>query len=117
MDTGQAHPFPVVTICGSMRFRAEMDEAAQHLSRVGFIVLMPFVTFAADEQISDPDKAMLDRMHRAKIDMAESIHVVNPGGYIGDSTRGEIAYALSTGKSVSAIVPIDVHALAEAGAS
>lgn len=111
-----AREYPVVTICGSMRFRAEMDEAAQHLSRSGFIVLMPFVTFAPDEQLSGPDKAMLDHMHRAKIDMSGSIHVVNPGGYVGESTRGEIAYAASRGKGISALAPIDIQTLAEAGA-
>lgn len=106
--------FPVVTICGSMRFRPAMHKAAQHLSRNGFIVLMPFVTIDPDEQATSLDKLMLDQMHRAKIDLSGSIHVVNPHGYIGESTRGEIVYAHSTGKGVSAIVPIDVLALVAA---
>lgn len=104
--TGADPGFPVVTICGSMRFRAEMEAAAQDLTRQGFIVLMPFVAIAPGEQPTDPTKKMLDEMHRAKIDLSDSIHVVNPYGYIGDSTRGEIAYAKSLGKGISAIVPL-----------
>ena len=45
-------------------------------------------------------KIMLDDMHKRKIDMADEIFVINVGGYIGDSTKSEIAYAHSTGKAV-----------------
>ena len=45
-------------------------------------------------------KEMLDDMHKRKIDMADEIYVINVGGYIGDSTRSEIAYARKMGKSV-----------------
>ena len=40
---------------------------------------------------------MLDDMHKRKIDMADEIFVINVGGYIGESTRNEIAYAKSQG--------------------
>ena len=43
---------------------------------------------------------MLDDMHRAKIDMADEIYVINVNGYIGTSTRSEIEYAKATGKPV-----------------
>lgn len=99
--------FPVITICGSMRFHAEMDVAAQELSREGYIVLMPFVAFNAEQQLFDPVKRMLDDMHRAKIDLSSEIYVVNPGGYIGESTRGEIAHAWNTLKYIRSITPID----------
>ena len=46
-------------------------------------------------------KEMLDDMHKRKIDMADSIYVINVDGYIGDSTRSEIEYAIEHGKSVS----------------
>ena len=39
-------------------------------------------------------------MHKRKIDMADEIYVINVGGYIGDSTRSEIEYALAVGKTV-----------------
>ena len=44
--------------------------------------------------------AMLDEMHKRKIDMADEIFVINVGGYIGDSTRSEIEYATRLGKVI-----------------
>ena len=41
-------------------------------------------------------KPMLDDMHLRKIDLADEIFVINPGGYIGTSTRREIEYAHKT---------------------
>ena len=43
---------------------------------------------------------MLDDMHKRKIDMADEIFVINKNGYIGDSTRSEITYAMEHGKNV-----------------
>jgi hypothetical protein len=47
---------------------------------------------------------MLDRMHLAKIDLADEIFVINVDNYIGDSTRNEIEYAKSKGKKVRFLV-------------
>ena len=41
---------------------------------------------------------MLKEKHKLKIDLCDSIYVVNPGGYVGESTNEEIAYAISKGK-------------------
>lgn len=54
----------------------------------------------ADERDAEELKVRLDELHRAKIRMADEVLVVNPGGYYGDSTRSEIAYALSLGLPV-----------------
>lgn len=48
---------------------------------------------------------MLDDMHKRKIDMADEIFVINVGGYIKESTKSEIAYALSTNKKVNYLEP------------
>lgn len=54
---------------------------------------MPFAVIPPDEQDTDV-KASLDTLHRHKIDLADrAIVVTNQHGYIGASTRGEIAYA------------------------
>lgn len=44
---------------------------------------------------------MLDDMHLRKIDMADEIYVINVGGYVGESTRREIAYAKGQGKVIT----------------
>ena len=62
---------------------------------------------SGDEEVWKPGtKEMLDDMHLRKIDMADEIFVVNVGGYIGESTRREIAYAENTGKKVNYLVEL-----------
>ena len=57
---------------------------------------------SGDEEVWKPGtKEMLDDMHLRKIDMADEIFVINVGGYIGESTKREIAYAEKTGKKVN----------------
>jgi hypothetical protein len=45
-------------------------------------------------------RGRLGRVHLHKIRMADEVYVVDPGGYRGESTRREIAYAESLGKPV-----------------
>ncbi|MES2169671.1 MAG: hypothetical protein V4479_02960, partial [Actinomycetota bacterium] len=72
----------VVCLCGSTRFRTEFDAANRTLTLAGIIVLAPGV-FGHTEGVTIPenDKAALDRLHLAKIDLADEVFVVNPGGY------------------------------------
>ncbi|MEV6895667.1 hypothetical protein [Kribbella sp. NPDC051137] len=94
----------VVTICGSTRFRTEIAAANRELTLAGYVVLAPGVFAHNDdtdaEPISTADKQRLDRLHLTKIDLACWVLVVNPGGYIGDSTRREIAHAGAVGVPV-----------------
>lgn len=91
----------VVCLCGSSRFRAEHDAANRDLTMAGHIVL-GLGTFSHSDGtvLSDAEKAALDKLHLAKIDLADEVVVVSPGGYIGASTAGEIAYAEKIGKAV-----------------
>lgn len=58
-----------------------------------------------DEVWSEDTKEMLDDMHKRKIDLADEIFVINPGGYLGKSTLSEIEYARMTNKAVSFLEP------------
>jgi hypothetical protein len=40
-------------------------------------------------------------MHKRKIDMSDEIFVINVGGYIGESTKSEIEYAIANNKKVN----------------
>ena len=96
----------IVCICGSTRFADEMVAVNHELTFAGVIVVAPgFFPPAedheADEWITDEQKTALDALHRRKIDLADRVLVVNPGGYVGESTSREIAYAHATGKPVS----------------
>ncbi len=96
----------IVCICGSARFVDEMSEANRELTFAGAIVVAPGVLRRDDELISDEQKAALGELHLRKIDLADRVLVVNPGGYIGESTRREIAYAHANGKPVSFTDPV-----------
>lgn len=91
--------FPVITICGSMRYFDRMLEVASEFTGRGYIVLMPFVhVIKPEDQENNPVKEMLDEMHLSKIAMSESILVV--GSYTGKSTNREIQYAIDHGKTI-----------------
>lgn len=94
--------YPVITLCGSTRFKEEFLRVQKDLTLKGWIVISVglFGHSGDDEVWTEGTKEMLDDMHKRKIDMAEAIFVINVGGYIGSSTRSEIEYAKSKGKIV-----------------
>ena len=94
--------YKVITLCGSTKFKEQFLEAQKRLSLEGNIVISVglFGHSGDDEVWEEGTKAMLDDMHLRKIDMADEIFVINVGGYIGQSTRNEIAYAQSQGITV-----------------
>ena len=94
--------FKVITLCGSTRFKEQFIKIQKKLTLEGNIVISvgAFGHCGDNEVWTDGKKAMLDRMHLAKIDLADEIFVINVNNYIGDSTRNEIEYAKSKGKRV-----------------
>ena len=94
--------YPVITLCGSTRFKEQFLETQKRLTLAGNIVISVglFGHSGDDEVWTEGIKEMLDDMHKRKIDMADEIYVINVGGYIGSSTRNEIEYAKRTGKAV-----------------
>lgn len=104
-----AEKYPVITLCGSTRFRKEFETAQKQLTLQGCIVISvglfghtgdSEVWENMDEGTLTKTKSMLDDMHKRKIDLSDMIYVINVGGYIGESTRSEIEYAICTGKEV-----------------
>jgi hypothetical protein len=106
----------VYTLCGSTRFPDAFNVANMHLSLQGHIVIglgmfghadeprgSRFLTSDGDE--STPHKKSLDVLHLRKIDLSDAIFVINIGGYVGSSTRREIAYATANGKNVEWMFP------------
>ena len=95
--------YKIVTLCGSTRFKEQFIEAQKRLTLDGSIVIsVGLFGHSGDEEVWKPGtKEMLDDMHLRKIDMADEIYVINVGGYIGESTRREIAYAEKMGKVVN----------------
>ena len=100
----------VVCLCGSTRFMDAYERAIYEFTLEGIIILSVGVSkyFAPDHgaEAIGPDCAdMLDELHLRKIDMADRIHVLNVGGYVGPSTRREIEYAIRQKTQVTWLEP------------
>lgn len=103
------HAMPlVVCLCGSTKFWKQFQKSSLDETMAGHIVLSIGAASGTDDdhfgnlprEEYERVKLQLDELHKRKIDMADEILVLNVGGYIGDSTRSEIAYALEHGKPV-----------------
>jgi len=101
-------PFPkVVTLCGSTKFKSTFERVNFEETMSGNLVIslgvfghfdMP--DFDWSSEAGQRSKTELDTLHLRKIDLADEILVINVDGYIGSSTRSEIAYARAKGKPV-----------------
>lgn len=101
--------YKVVTLCGSTRFKQQFMEVQKKLTLEGNIVIsVGLFGHSGDNEVWENmdegtltrTKEMLDDMHKRKIDMTDEIFVINVNGYIGDSTRSEIEYAIKNNKTV-----------------
>lgn len=97
--------FPVITLCGSTRFKEQFEKINQELTLKGNVVISVGV-FVHDSNvsISESEKAKLDKIHFQKIDMSDELFIINVDGYIGSSTKREIEYAHSQSKVVRYLV-------------
>lgn len=89
-----------VTLCGSTKFRTEYELWNKRLTLAGFLVYSVAGFALGGDVFTDEEKKRLDQMHLAKIDASHIVVVINPGGYIGASTRNEIKHAEMSGKPV-----------------
>ncbi len=87
----------IVTLCGSTRFKEQFIYWREKLTLDGYVVLGPELYLHTDYPNwteDDPTlKQSLDELHRDKIWLSDWIFVINPNGYIGESTKNEIEYA------------------------
>ncbi len=107
----------VITLCGSSRFCGEMAILAWEFEKGGCIAmglhLLPQGYCEEKGMVPDSDGKIhhigeqegveqeMDALHFKKIEMSDSIFVVNIDGYVGSSTAREIAYAEYLGKPIS----------------
>jgi len=110
--------YKVITLCGSTKFKDEFLKVQKDLTLQGNIVIsVGLFGHSGDNEVWEnmdegtltKTKEMLDDMHKRKIDMADEIFVINVNGYIGESTKSEIEYAILTGKIVNYLEPIDIQ--------
>ena len=101
----------IVCLCGSTRFAEEFRAANLRETLAGRIVLSIGCDTKSDSdllalgELTDEAKADLDELHKRKIDLADQVLILNCGGFIGDSTRSEVKYAIEHGKEVRWLNP------------
>jgi len=89
---------PVVTLCGSVRFKEQYIEMAKQLSLRGIAVFtVGFFPETGDERPDEATKSGLDWLHLQKIDMSDCVVIIE-SSYIGESTKAEIEYATESSK-------------------
>ena len=102
-------PVPyIICLCGSTRFYQEFQEWNYKFTMQGKIVLSvgvyPHVTkeiHAGNMSINGKTKEDLDELHKRKIDISDGVFIINPGGYVGESTKSEIEYAIKQKKDIT----------------
>lgn len=102
-------PMPkIVCLCGSTRFWRTFQEVALKETLAGNIVLSIGAASGTDDEhfgnLSreeyDAVKERLDQLHLRKIELADEVIVLSVEGYIGDSTRREVAHAQNLRKPI-----------------
>lgn len=107
----------IICLCGSTRFIELFAVKTWELELEGHIVLGRTLLsdwycagvrhhFAEAEGV----KEQRDEHHLRKIDLSDEVLVLNKDGYVGESTRNEIAYAIATGKPVRYLEALPVAA-------
>lgn len=86
--------YPVVTLCGSTRFKKEFERVQKELTLSGYIVIPLTIYSQYDKtKLTDEQKQMLIEMEYRKIDISDEIYVINKYGYIDSDTMKAIEYA------------------------
>jgi len=107
----------IITLVGSSRFCGHMAVMAWEFEKAGKIALglhlLPQEYCEEKGMVPDENghihhigeqegvEHQMDTLHFKKIEMADSIYVMNVTGYIGESTAREIAYAKYLKKPIS----------------
>jgi len=100
-----------VVLCGSTRFSAAFREANLRETLAGKMVYSIGVDTKSDAdlllagEITPADKEHLDELHLHKIFDADEVLVLNVNGYLGDSTRREVMFAMEHGKPIRWLEP------------
>ena len=91
----------IITVCGSYRFKNEMNAIAERMTLKGNCMLTPIeLTKPNKDAYTQEEAGMIDQMHKEKIKLSDAILVVNVDGYIGTSTASEIEYAKTCKKEI-----------------
>lgn len=104
----------IITLCGSTRFTSEMLREAWRLTIAGNIVIHWNILEGKEafshgaEREGGNVKEIIDALYLHKVEMAAEVRVLNVGGYVGESTRNELAHARKHGKVITWLEPSNI---------
>ena len=90
----------VITICGSLKFKEEMMITAEKMALKGNCILTPVYPILENIERTEEQLLNLKKEHFKRIELSDSILVMNVNNYIGNSTNLEIEYAEKLGKEI-----------------
>ena len=90
----------IITLCGSLRYKNEMMIIAEKMALKGNCILTPVYPVLENYKRTDEQLTKLKEAHFKRIELSDTILVVNVNNYIGESTNLEIDYAKKLGKEV-----------------
>ena len=90
----------ILTICGSLKYQNEMMMIAEEKALEGYCVLTPVFPLKKDVKITEMQLVNLKEAHFKRIEISDTILVVNANNYIGESTKLEIEFAKKLGKEI-----------------
>lgn len=90
----------IITLCGSLKFKKEMMTVAEKMALKGYCVLTPVYPVLENMERTEEQLIKLKEAHFKRIELSDSILVVNVNNYIGDSTNLEIEYAKKLDKEI-----------------
>lgn len=89
----------IVCISASIKFKETIEEVAKILKELDIPYILPVMDLP--KKLETPDmipKLVAD--HFKKIEQSDTVLIVNPTGYFGNSVKVEIGYAKGTSKKV-----------------
>jgi len=90
----------IITICGSLKFENEMKNVSEKLALEGNCVLSVVYPTKEKKKYTKEEIEIFRKEHLKKIDISNTIFVINKNGYIGESVRNEIEYAKNQNKEI-----------------
>lgn len=93
--------YPIITLCGSSKFKEDFMRVQKELTLQGNIVLsLGLFSHHDKEHVSQEKMALLKDLHFERILLSDAIYVINKDGYIGSSTKKEIEFAKKNHKQI-----------------
>ena len=90
----------IITLCGSLKFKHEMMIVAEKMALEGNCILTPVYPVLENYERTDEQLMKLKEEHFKRIELSDSILVVNVNNYVGNSTNLEIEYAKKLKKEI-----------------